>query len=242
MGKQRQMLLSQPHTSKIVWQAMLEGHLLAELLKLKIFQTWNIYQQIARIQEENYALKAQSYSKGISKTLKNNKEVFDEDGWLHTGDVVEIWDNGAIKLIDRKKNLFKLSQGEYISPEKLENVYNKSLFVAQIFVDGSSTESYIVAIIVPDPDYCKHWASKAGLDKEGKDLFNSPELIEAIQKDFEEKAINANLNSLEKIKKFQIIGEMFSVDNGLLTPSMKLVRHTAKKRFRDLVIKMYNDS
>lgn len=79
---------------------------------------------------------------GYYKNEEKNKEAFDEQGWLHTGDIVEVWENGAIKLIDRKKNLFKLSQGEYISPEKLENVFNKSQFISQIFVTGESTRSY----------------------------------------------------------------------------------------------------
>lgn len=109
-------------------------------------------------------------------------------------------------------------------------------------MDGISTESYIVAIIVPDPDYCKMWAAKAGVEKEGAELYASSELHEAINKDFEARAEKANLNSLERLKKWKIIGEMFTVDNGLLTPSMKLVRHAAQKRFKEDVKNLYGSS
>ena len=176
---------------------------------------------------------------GYYKNPEKNEEAFDKDGWLHTGDVVEVWQNGTIKLIDRKKNLFKLSQGEYISPEKLENVYNKSQFVAQIFVTGDSLKNYIVAVIVPDADFIKMWATKMGITKEGDELLKSKEFLDTLKADLEDKAKSANLNSLEKIKKFHISTSMFSVDNNLLTPSMKLMRFSAKKVFKDIVDQLY---
>ncbi|CAI2361326.1 unnamed protein product [Moneuplotes crassus] len=178
---------------------------------------------------------------GYYKADDKNQEAFDDKGWLHTGDVAEIRPNGSVKLIDRKKNLFKLSQGEYISPEKLENVYNKSQFVAQIFVHGLSTMSYLVAVIVPDPDFLKVWASKKGLDFDLNAILESQDLKDEIQQDLDDRAKNANLNSLERIKKLHLTPEMFSVENGLLTPSMKLVRHHAKTTFKDKIQDMYNE-
>ena len=79
-----------------------------------------------------------------------NKEVFDEYGWYHTGDVAQIMKNGCLKIIDRKKNIFKLSQGEYIAPEKLENCYIKSPYISQIFVHGDSLRTYLVAVVTLD--------------------------------------------------------------------------------------------
>ena len=140
---------------------------------------------------------------GYFKDDERNKEAFDADGWLHTGDVVEIWNNGAIKIIDRKKHLFKLSQAEYISPEKLENIYNKSPFVSQIFIHGDSLRSYIVGIIVPNEDFCKMWATKNSLALEGDELYKSSEFMNALLSDFEERAIKAKFNSLSKrLKRF----------------------------------------
>ena len=77
----------------------------------------------------------------------------DEDGWFHTGDVGELQPNLGLKIIDRKKNIFKLSQGEYIAPEKLEQAYMKSNYIAQIFVYGDSLNSFLVAVVFPDKEY-----------------------------------------------------------------------------------------
>jgi long-chain acyl-CoA synthetase len=78
------------------------------------------------------------------------KECFDEQGWFRTGDVAQIYPNGTIKIIDRSKNIFKLSQGEYIAPEKLENIFVLSPFIEQSFVYGDSFKNCCVAIVYPD--------------------------------------------------------------------------------------------
>lgn len=97
-------------------------------------------------------VKGPSVFKSYFKSPEKTKEVFDEDGWLRTGDVAMVLPSGAIKIIDRAKNIFKLSQGEYIAPEKLENMYIQSPFIQQIFVHGDSFQSYIVAIAVAEQD------------------------------------------------------------------------------------------
>ena len=90
------------------------------------------------------------YPEKTNEALKN--------GWLHTGDVGEIQPNFSIKVIDRAKNIFKLSQGEYIAPEKLEGVYVQSEFVAQNWIHGDSHKDYVIGFFVVDPERIKRWA------------------------------------------------------------------------------------
>lgn len=87
---------------------------------------------------------------GYYKDLEKTREAVDKDGWLHTGDVGMIGKYGRLHIIDRVKNIFKLSQGEYIAPEKVENIYTQSKGVLEAFVYGDSMQAFTVAIIVPD--------------------------------------------------------------------------------------------
>ena len=88
-------------------------------------------------------------------------ETIDSEGWNHTGDIACILPTrGEIKIIDRKKNIFKLSQGEYIAPEKLEGIYGLSPFIGQSFVYGDSTTAHLVGIIVPEEPYVMKWAKE----------------------------------------------------------------------------------
>ncbi len=90
--------------------------------------------------------------KGYYKNPERTAEAFSEDGWINSGDVAVILPNGNVKIVDRAKNIFKLAQGEYVAPEKLENIYVQAPLIAQIFVHGDSVQSYLVAIVVPDPE------------------------------------------------------------------------------------------
>lgn len=110
------------------------------------------------------------------------------------------------------------------------------MFVSQIFVDGDSHKSYIVAIIVIDEAHCNNWAKAEGVEG---DLLQSEVLKKAIFADFESRHHAAKLNSLEKIKKIALTKEAFTVENGLLTPSLKLMRHAAKKHFKTQIDQMY---
>lgn len=99
-----------------------------------------------------------SVFKGYFKAADKNAEAFDEEGWLRTGDVAMVFPNGSVKIIDRAKNIFKLSQGEYIAPEKLENVYIQTPYLQQIFVHGDSLQSYLIAVGVVEVPTAKKWA------------------------------------------------------------------------------------
>lgn len=202
------------------------------------------------------------------KNPEKTAEALDADGWLHTGDIGLFDQCGRLAIIDRLKNIFKLSQvkfcsalsaqlhwkhcktrmliiasfqGEYIAPEKIEGVYQKHELVAQAFVYGDSLQSTLVGIIHPDKDELTKWA-KANPDFANKSF-------EELCADFDVKkkvlsALTAygkenGLKGFEQVKKIYLTSEEFTVENDLLTPTFKLKREIAKKKFEKEIETMY---
>jgi long-chain acyl-CoA synthetase len=180
--------------------------------------------------------------RGYFRNPEKTAEAVDEDGWLHSGDIGVWTENGALKIVDRKKNIFKLSQGEYVAAEKIENVYLKSSFVAQIFVYGNSLQAILVAIVVPDADHAKVWAAENG--KENDDLENliaDAEFTEAVQGDMTRIGKDQKLRGFENARKLFFTAEPFSDANGLLTPTFKLKRNAAQAKYQAQIDEMYAD-
>uniref|UniRef100_A0A8C7TRA0 Arachidonate--CoA ligase n=1 Tax=Oncorhynchus mykiss TaxID=8022 RepID=A0A8C7TRA0_ONCMY len=120
--------------------------------------------------EGEVCVKGPNVFKGYLKDPGRTAETLDTDGWLHTGDIGKWLPNGTLKIIDRKKHIFKLAQGEYISPEKIENIYIRCEPVTQLYVHGDSLQSCLVAIVVPDPETMPAWALKKGMEGSYRDL------------------------------------------------------------------------
>lgn len=175
---------------------------------------------------------------GYFKEPEKTAETIDRLGWVHTGDIGELQPNGALRIIDRKKNIFKLSQGEYIASEKLELLYDKSPLIQQIFVYGDSLQSYLVAIVVP---------AKEEVEKQFKEEYknydefiNSEKFHKTLKDWFAQVRKEHNLNGLEVPKKIHCTTSEFAVEDGTLTPTFKLVRGEAKKKHIDSIRKMYD--
>ncbi|XP_010413099.2 PREDICTED: long chain acyl-CoA synthetase 1-like, partial [Camelina sativa] len=116
---------------------------------------------------------------GYYKNPELTEEVM-KDGWFHTGDIGEILPNGVLKVIDRKKNLIKLSQGEYVALEHLESIYGQNPIVQDIWVYGDSFKSMLVAVIIPNPEILNRWAKDLGLTKPFEELCSLSEIQEHI--------------------------------------------------------------
>ena len=150
-----------------------------------------------------------------------------------------MWQNGTLKIIDRKKHIFKLSQGEYISPEKIESIYSRSKFVAQIFIYGESLKSSLVAIVVPEPDVLLVWGRDKNIRGCLRDLCQDPRVKQAIIDDLHLLGKKEGLKSFEQVKDITLYPEAFSMENGLLTPTMKTKRIECRKFFVTQIEEMY---
>lgn len=177
----------------------------------------------------------QGYHKDKAQTM----EVMDEEGWFHTGDVGCWLSNGRLKIIDRKKNLFKLAQGEYIAPEKIENIYMRCPMVAQVFIYGDSLKSQLVGIVVPDVDVLIPWAKQQGIRKNLAALCEDKEVVSSILDSIQAEGRIAGLTGFEQVHAICVIPEPFTVENDLLTPTFKLKRPQAKEKFRTQIEKLY---
>ncbi|ROL41111.1 Long-chain-fatty-acid--CoA ligase 1 [Anabarilius grahami] len=179
--------------------------------------------------------------KGYLKDPEKTKEALDEGGWVHTGDIGRWLPNGSLKLVDRKKHIFKLAQGEYIAPEKIENIYIRSEAVSQTFVHGDSLQACLVAIIVPDPDYLPGWAKKRGIEGSYEELCKNKEVKKAILEDIVKLGKESGLKSFEQVKDIALHTEMFSIQNGLLTPTLKAKRADLRNYFRKQIDELYSN-
>lgn len=184
-------------------------------------------------------IKGTNVFKGYFKEPEKTKEALDEDGWLHTGDIGTFLPNGTLKICDRKKNIFKLSQGEYIAPEKIENIYIKSQYVAQVFVHGESLKSCTVAVIVPDVENVKFYAEEQGIPGTLSVLCNHPDIKQLILKDITDLGKKGGLKSFEQVKDIYLHPDAFSVQNGLLTPTLKSKRPELRTYFKPQLEDMY---
>lgn len=190
--------------------------------------------------EGEVCVKGPNVFQGYLKDPEKTKEAIDEDGWVHTGDIGKWLPNGTLKIVDRKKHIFKLAQGEYIAPEKIEIVYIHSDAVAQVFVHGDSLQACLVAVVVPDPDFLCGWAKRTlGLEGTYLELCGRKEVKQAILDDILRLGKEGGLKSFEQVKAIHIHTELFSIQNNLLTPTMKAKRNELRQHFRAQIDELY---
>lgn len=135
--------------------------------------------------------------------------------------------------------MFKLAQGEYVAPEKLEAVYMRSPFVQQCFVHGDSYRSQLVAVVVPDATQLQSWARQHRVKQDIGNLLSHPAAVQAVLCSMQEQGRLAHLQGFEQVAAVRLVPRPFTVDNGLVTPTSKLRRQTARQRFQQLIQEMY---
>uniref|UniRef100_A0AAQ4S2C7 Arachidonate--CoA ligase n=1 Tax=Gasterosteus aculeatus aculeatus TaxID=481459 RepID=A0AAQ4S2C7_GASAC len=189
--------------------------------------------------EGEVCVKGPNVFQGYLKDPEKTAEAIDKDGWLHTGDVGKWLPSGTLKIIDRKKHIFKLAQGEYIAPEKIETAYSLSDPVAQIFVYGESLQACLVGIVVPDPDMLPIWIKKKGIEGSFAELCKNKDVKNAILEDILRLGKVAGLKSFEQVRDIALHPELFSIQNGLLTPTLKAKRTELRNLFRDQIDELY---
>lgn len=192
-----------------------------------------------KIQEDGeITVKGPSVFKGYFQNEEMTKEAFTEDGFFKTGDIGHIDGDGFLQITDRKKEMFKTSGGKYIAPQTIENLAKASKFIEQIMVVGDG-EKMPCALVQPDFEFAKNWAMRNNLNigSTPAEIANSTELKQRIEKEID--GINEHLGNWEKIKKIELTPEVWSIETGLLTPTLKLKRKAVKEKFIALYNKMY---
>mmetsp|Transcript_1130 Transcript_1130/g.2656 ORF Transcript_1130/g.2656 Transcript_1130/m.2656 type:complete len:717 (+) Transcript_1130:1-2151(+) len=199
------------------------------------------------IERGEVCLRGSNIFKGYYKMEQETKEALDAGGWLHTGDIGMWCPDGALQIIDRKKNIFKLAQGEYVAPESVEGAVGTSKWVQQVWVYGNSFENVLVAVVVPDGEVIMGWAAKEGKKGTFEEVCDTQEVKDMILQDMTACARAAKLRTFEIPKAIHIeckvnaLGQGFHVENDLLTPTMKARRPQLLKHYQKQIDALYAD-
>jgi long-chain acyl-CoA synthetase len=176
---------------------------------------------------------------GYYKNPEETTETIDSDGWLHTGDIGEIDEDGFLRITDRKKAIIVTSGGKNVAPQRVEKIMRTSRYIDQAVVYGDKRK-YLTGVISIDPDQIEEWAVKHGIAFDNREeLIKHPKVKELIDNEVQEK--NESLSSFETLKKVIIASNEFSVGSGELTPSMKVKNKVVIENYRAQLDVLYED-
>lgn len=184
-------------------------------------------------------VKGSNVMMGYYKKPEDTAAVMTEDGWFRTGDIGEYVNGDFLKIIDRKKELYKTSGGKYVAPQPLENKFKESPLVEQIMVVGDD-KKFVSALIVPSFPNLEAFCKDHGLEYESQeDMLNHPDVVAAYRAVLDE--FNPAFSNTEQIKKFMLLNEEWTIDGGELTPTMKVKRKVVLQKYAKEVEEMYNE-
>lgn len=164
-------------------------------------------------------------------------EVIDKEGWFHTGDVGEMVEGRFLKITDRKKEIFKTSGGKYIAPQIIENKFKESLLIEQLAVIGEN-QKYPAALIVPSFDSLKEWCNQKEIEyTTDQEMVTHERVLKKFEKEINQ--LNENFAQYEKIKKYCLLPEAWTIEGGELTPTLKLKRKAINQKYADQIASLF---
>ena len=193
--------------------------------------------EVKVLEDGELCIKGNHVAQGYYKSEDQTKETFDAEGWLHTGDLAEIDNEGYVKIIGRKKEILITSAGKNIAPVELEDLIKPHQLIGQICVVGDG-KKYLTALIVLDGDGgAEAWAADNGVEYSIKDMAKNSKVIDAIQKQVDE--ANSKVAQVQQIKKFIVLEKEWTDSSGELTPTLKLKRNVIAETYHDQIESMY---
>lgn len=243
----------QPRLARVFWAAgipVLEGYGLTEtspviavnsLLEngLKFGSVGKVLSSIdIKIASDGEILcKGPSITKGYYNNPEATTEVFDAEGYFHTGDIGEISSDGFLKITDRKKEMFKTAGGKYVAPQVLENKFMESNLIAQIMVVGENRK-FPTALIVPAYEALQKWCEHKEIPFTSREeMILHPKVIDKYEREM--LRLNEGFGQWEKVKKFKLLPQEWTIDGGLLTPKLSLKRKVILQKFENEIENLY---
>lgn len=192
--------------------------------------------EIKIVEDGEICFRGPNIAAGYLNRQQATAATWDSEGWLHTGDIGHLDGDGYLYIDGRKKELIVTSGGKKIAPQAIEEALALSPFIAHAVLVGDGRK-FCSALLLPNTAHARAWAAHKGITLPPK-LSESPELQEKIQREVD--AVNARLSQFETVKKFRLIDEEPTVENGMLTPTFKVKRRIVEKRFAEAIESMYS--
>lgn len=177
--------------------------------------------------------------KGYYKNEQATREVLDDDGWFHTGDVGEFMESGNLKITDRKKDIIVTAGGKNIAPQKIENLLKINKYISQVLVHGDKRK-YLTALVTLNREEIDRFAASYGISSNGGAINENPAVKKLIKSIIDES--NKNLPNFETIKRFAILENDFTQEHGELTPSLKVKRRFVSQKYSDILDGLYREA